>query len=340
MGPMELDEDLVKLLRAQPLVTGRARTETAALLERAERHGVAAVIARLLVDSKIELDRATQRECELRAVARGLDHEALLGTLADIDAALAEDGMRAVALKGVLFAERHYALPSGRATSDIDLMIHESDVERATRSLARVGFHVSEGDEEERFRREHHHLHLYGERLPPLELHFHAYRGFGAILRSEPLMERAQVYRELRAVRVLSPADEVVYLAVHAAAHRFIRLGWLYDLRLLIERMARAELEEASRMARATGYARVLAYTAGLLAEGFGMDPEVLAPLGRLDAARRRLVERVVVEPKSPLRRAATRFAYSVALCDRPETAIRYMTEALTARGRLLLKLS
>jgi hypothetical protein len=335
---MELDEDLVKVLRAQPFLGERARRETGAFLRRAERHGVAAVVESVLKESRVELSGDVKRECELRAVARELDHAALLRTVGVIDAALAEDSICGVALKGVLFAERHYALPSGRATSDIDLMIDEGDVERAARSLERVGFRAVESVEEERFRREHHHLHFYGEGLPPLELHFHAYRGFGSTLRSEPLIERARRYRGLQAVRVLAPADEVVYLAVHAAAHRFIRLGWLYDLRLLIERMADEELEEAGRRARETGYARVIAYTAGLLEDGFGMDPKRLAPLGRLDALRRGLVDRIVAEPESALRRAATRFVYSIALCDRAETAIRYAGEATIARGRLLFK--
>ena len=35
---------------------------------------------------------------------------------------------------------------------------------------------------------------------------------------------------------ILAPEDEVLYLAVHAARHRFSRLGWLVDLELLIER--------------------------------------------------------------------------------------------------------
>ena len=31
----------------------------------------------------------------------------------------------------------------------------------------------------------------------------------------------------------LAAEDEFVYLAVHAAAHGFVRLMWLYDLKLL-----------------------------------------------------------------------------------------------------------
>jgi hypothetical protein len=139
------------------------------------------------------------------------------------------------------------------------------------------------------------------------------------------------------AVGVLARPDELLYLAVHAAAHRFARLGWLYDLRLLVERMDTADLETAAKRARETGYARILAFTGLLLSELLGVTAERLRPLGSLSRSRSRIVQQVVTEPTSPLERSATRFVYSTALCDTLPAVARYAVGASAGRARWLL---
>jgi Uncharacterised nucleotidyltransferase len=334
--PTELDEDLVELLRSAGTIPERVRHDPTHVLRRAELHGLTAVVFGALADAAIDLQPPVGTELGLLAAARELDHAAHLAALRRIDAAFAAAHIDAVALKGCLFAERFYAVPSGRATSDTDLMVAEADLERATGVLETLGYVPETGPEELRFRREHHHIHLGHPAAPPLELHFHAYRGFGSVLRSEPLIERREKCARLGhgAVGVLSKPDELVYLAVHAAAHRFIRLGWLYDIRLLVERMTNGELEMAAVRARASGYARLLAFTASLMHDTLGVDAERLAPLGRLGWLRSRLVRRIVGEPSSPLKRSATRFVYSTALCDTFSSAARYATSSSLGRAR------
>ena len=338
--PAELDEHLVGLLRSPPRVSPHVRSDPGAVLERAEAHGLAAVTLDALASAGVELPPALQSVTGRRATARALDHAAHLDALRAIDAAFAAAGLDAVVLKGSAFAERYYAVPSGRATSDVDLMVAEADLDRAALALAPLGYAPESGAEEERFRREHHHLHLQSAAGPPLELHFHAYRGFGSVLRSEPLIARRARFAGLPrgAVGVLSPPDELVYLAAHAAAHRFIRLGWLYDLRLLVEHMSVEELESAAGRARAAGYARLLSFTAQLLHDVLGVPQDRLEPLGRLDRVRARLVDRVVGEPPSPVRRSATRFVYSAALCDTLPSAARYAVGASVGRARGLFE--
>jgi hypothetical protein len=135
---------------------------------------------------------------------------------------------------------------------------------------------------------------------------------------------------------VLAPADELVYLAVHAATHRFLRLVWLYDLKLLAGRLSRAEIETAAERARAWGFRRVLAFTSMRLAE-LGVPPDVLLPFGRIGVARRALLRRVTpIRSESPADDSSdalvgplTRFLYSLSLCDSAEARGRYAYEAV-----------
>ena len=95
-------------------------------------------------------------------------------------------------------------------------------------------------------------------------MHFRAKSGFGGIIPSEPLLARARE-EEVGGARVaiLDPTDELVFLAVNAAAHWF-RGILLLDLRLLAEkeRIDWAEVDRrahAWRMGTATAAALVAA---------------------------------------------------------------------------------
>jgi hypothetical protein len=313
------------------------------LFDAAERHGVAGVVLDAYRTRRIPLllPSALLTQIELRETARAADHEAHLATLRTIDAALARDGLRAIALKGPLFAERYYATPSSRATSDTDLLVAPVDLERAGRVLEGLGYLAAEGPEEERFRREHHHLHYSHPNAAALELHFHGYTGFGEVLPSPPLLERwrASPRCPAGAIGVLSPDDELVFLCVHAAAHRFIRFAWLYDMRLLLETMSDDEVTRAAERARSWGYARVVSFAASLLDELLGVPPSKLAPLGSLGRVRGPVARRMIGEPKSPILRSATRLLYTGALCDSPRSALRYTMRASRGHARRMLGL-
>ncbi|AKV00807.1 hypothetical protein AKJ09_07470 [Labilithrix luteola] len=256
-----------------------------------------------------------------------------------IDEALAARRIRALVLKGPLFAERFYPRPSARATSDIDLLVEEGSVPAAAEALEGLGYATATGPEEERFRREHHHLHLSHPHALPLELHFHAYRGFGHTLRSEPLIERSRMVsgHEFMTLRVADPADELVYLAVHASAHRFVRLAWLLDVRLLLERMTSDERELARARADAWGYRRALSLCALLVREVLGVSADSLGPIEPIRGLRESLLRAIVGEPGNPVLRSATRFVYTSALCDSWNASARYAVHASRGHAKRLL---
>lgn len=302
-----------------------AEPELADMFVRAEVHGLAGVVRAAVP--------ATSRAVDVREVARSLDHAAHLGLLARIDAAFGRRAIDAVALKGPLLAERLYATPSARVCSDVDLLIAERDIDRAIEALGTLGYrHRRDDPVEQRFRADHHHLHLSNPAALPIELHFHAYRGFGQTLASEPLLARKESFGAFVAIGVLAPPDELVYLAVHAAAHRFTRLSWLYELDLLARRMSSGEIAIAAVRARENGFARVLAFAAMVLVDLFGADVDELRPLLRSEI-RLRGASALVREPDAALSRSITRFVYSLALCDDAAAARRYARRAM--RGYL-----
>jgi hypothetical protein len=337
--PAARDARLLEVLRALPEVPERVRPHAAAILARAEAHGLAGVVHDALRGCGVALEPALERALALRQTAREADHAAHLDLIARLDEVLTRAGIPAAVLKGALFAERFYARPSARATSDVDLLVDEDKLAAVLMSVSQIGYVAAVGAKEDRFRREHHHLHCSHPNALPLEVHFHAYRGFGRVLPSEPLLARrgASGRGGFSAIGVLAPEDELVYLAVHAASHRFVRLGWLYDMRLLLETMSPSQVEIAALRARSWGYGRSLAFAADLMVNMLGVSASDVKPLDRLDALRRPVVRFVTDEPAAPMLRAATRFVYTIALCDTFPAALRYAGSASLGRVRYVL---
>ena len=331
------DRELVAALRGDWTRGGRGLS---ALFDRAQRHGLGDVVDDAAVAAGIVVDDDLRRSLDHMRVARDLDHAAHAAMLRAVDGALAEAQIRTVVLKGVLFAERFYARPSGRPTSDIDLLVALGDLRAAQHALETVGYRMVDDDREQAWSlREHHHLHLAHPHALPLELHFHAYRGFGSVIDGAAVVTRSipSDRGTYRALRVLAPEDELVFLAVHAAAHRFVRLGWLYDIKLLLATMSPAQVQRAAERAASTGYAFPVGLAATLLVESLGVAEEAVAPLLRLDHVRGPLLRAMVAEPRNPVLRSATRFAYTMMLCDDVRGALGYSLRSSRGHvGRIL----
>lgn len=325
--PLIAPAPLIEILRALP----RAPEDLDRLLRLhrrdAERHGLGGVL----------FDGDASVEAAARSVARELDHQAHLEMISRIDRVFASAGIRAVTLKGALLAERLYPRPSTRGTTDIDLLVAEKDLDRAAESLGALGYSLSTAPEEARFRREHHHVHMEHADALPLELHFHAYRGFGSVLSGAELVARAVPFADLEAVHVLAPEDELLYLMVHAAAHRFGRLSWLYDIKLLLATMSDAQIRAAAARAKDTGFERVVSVAAAFAVDLAGVPRHRLAPLLGERTIRHAVSAAVAPEPENALLRAATRFVYTSALCPNAGATARYAVTATVGYARRML---
>lgn len=324
---------LCNVLRALPAQTHIEAKDVDALNELADRHGVGDLVleATQLSGNRSRASHGTRR------VARELDFAASERLFKTIDDAFSRAGIGAVALKGVIFAKRYYSDPIARSTSDIDLLVAEPDLDASVEALESIGFRSLGGLREARFRKEHHHIHLQHPDALPLELHFHAYRGFGTKLPSPCLIHRRRSFGDLNAIGVLDPADELVYMAVHAAGHRFARIGWLYDLLLIVRRMSVAQLTESSERAATWRLERILGYAAHVLFDTFGTAVPNLSALGDVAPLRASLADAVLVEPSSVGGRWLSRVIYGATLASDSHTAGRHVVDTIWYTARRIL---
>ena len=277
---------------------------SARLLDRWVRvHGVEGLVASCSVEPA-------------RRAALALQFDVARRQLDAIGRAFAAGDVASVVLKGIPLAVRLYADPMMRPSVDFDLLVSPDRIGAAEAALARLGYETESGRRGAFFRERHFHVHVTAPGRVPVELHRLAYAGFGRELTAADLFEgRRPSPAGGEALFVPSPERELVYLAVHAAAHRFSRIGWLYDIKLLLEQgFTDSTLEEAWTFAARTGFRGPLVAATLLLNAHFGLDLPVLAPSRYVVLAR--AANAVADEPDSAVLRMTTRVAYSFLLSD------------------------
>ncbi len=220
-------------------------------------------------------------------------------------------GIEWMVLKGAPMAERLYGSAALRPSDDLDLLIHEEDVERAVAALEARGYVPREQATASRRRAWHHQVILdraaAGGSLC-LELHWTLTDRFGLVWPDEAAVWRRSSSHRMDAV------DEALFLAVHldkhgllnrvllpgddpAWARRFLlhprsenRLLWFADLWRALDGVAKAgALEELADRARQWNATAALASCRVALDRlSSGAMPAAWRDLGPLDGARRR----------------------------------------------------
>ena len=286
------------------------------LLAAAERQGLLSTIAQRLPPGDEGLRTRYQR---LAAGARLRDAR-VRAVLEEVLGLLARAGVVPVALKGPVLADRVYPDPALRYSGDLDLLVPESELDRSLAALQAAGFGRAPALVDAYQRRHHHHLHLHRSPGPDVELHFKAQSAFGIALPAADLLARTLPHRTARGtpLLVLSPEDELLTLAVHAAGHLAERASWILDLLLFLGRHPALDWSVVAGRAREYRCRRPLAYTLALVREAGGLVPE--GPLRALGPRRRALCARLAAAALAREGRTAIalRFAHQLALRDRP----------------------
>jgi hypothetical protein len=203
-------------------------------------------------------------------VAAGLRLKRL--TLSSVDA-LARVGIRPTVLKGYGLAVRLYPeQPLARAATDVDVLVAPGELERAAEALRTLGLHRHEDRSLHDVFEEHHHLSYTGP-AGLVEVHFRLFTGFGGGLFDDgPLRARARPFvLDGRSVLILSPEDEFLYLATHAANHTFLRLGWLVDLARFLDADPTLDWNVMAQRARRAGFHHAVSAALGALRGAFGV---------------------------------------------------------------------
>ena len=347
---------LLRLLRELPALRpaqGERFAEAAASLtaeewERlpvdAERHGLSG----LLVDS-LSVNWGTLRQAQgerqdtpskvqtaLRAQARNSAanamklHRLLLDTLA----LLAPRGLEPVLMKGWGFGSRYWPDPLLRPASDVDLLVEPEGLLGIERAMATLGLNqIADAGEDDVFEH-HHHLSFAGPR-GLVEVHFRLLAGFGgAKLGDAAVFNRCRKATfEGHAVRFLSPEDELVYMAAHAAQHLFLRIGWLHDLKLLVQREPALDWDRAVALAKESSLRAATHAALFLTAEVLGAEiPQrtlrALAPSKlHARAVRGAFTDEVLVSASLATSKSAS--ALRAVLSDNPVRAARHLAEGM-----------
>jgi hypothetical protein len=289
-----------------------------ALLTMADEQGVAGVVIAGIEGAGIAAAVAESQQAMRQMRPSTVWRDVLRDTLRDILAALFVGGIEAVPLKGPLLAARLYGEDTLRPSTDLDVLVSPASLDAAIDALRPLGYMLEGGKVGRFFRDHHHHVHLLHPALPVVELHFDAYRGFGTVLPAESLIARSIPCNVpgWNDVRVLAPEDEFLYLAVHAASHRFERLVWLYDLKLLLRRHPNLRWDVLAARAEARHLSAVVSFTCVLLSMWLGtncLGSAYLLPLGN---ARRLAAEYLLPAQSGHVLNAAADFVFRSLLCD------------------------
>jgi hypothetical protein len=325
------EREVELLLARPPRPAGGGRPTPAdwmSLLDGALRHGLVERLLAVLPAGRGGLPPAFEARLQREMAGLRIRAALLSAALDEALRALSRHGIPVVPLKGPVLAERLYADPALRPSTDLDLLVADADFDRAAAALEELGYTLDRGWTAAYQRRHHHHVSLHRPRGPAVELHHRAVSGFGTFLPGEDLISRARPFVTATGATalVLSAEDELLYLCLHAAGHLFQRLGWLEDVALLLER--HRDLDRGIVTERARTFGGLSALTFALLhLHRCGVDPGpgLALRLGPIRGGMVNWVRRRTLPARNKWVFQGLNLAYHALLCDRPWVAGRYL---------------
>ncbi len=273
MPPVQTSSELLLKL-VQPLKTDPATARLESLLEQnpdwdwiiytAQEHRVLPLIYRRLADFPDQVPEQVQTQLQTRYKHSSEFNLGLTGKLLKLLTLLGEHDIPAIAYKGPALAQAVYGDISLRQFTDLDLLIHKSDIHRTKELLlangCQPGWQLTESQEKAVLRHYYAYPFLSNSRRVLIEVHWELSERFFAFdFDIEQIWRRADNVKILgKTVQTLSLADTLLFLCAHGSKHSWKRLGWICDVGMLISR--RAELDWDLMIERATrlGLLRIL----------------------------------------------------------------------------------
>ena len=173
----------------------------------------------------------------------------------------ASAGIAALVVKGPVLAVRAYGDPAMRSYGDLDLLVRQRDIRRASELMIAAGFvaavplaAIDAGKIPGQY--------LFSKPGSNLLFELHndlTLRYFPRRLPLEKLFERqVHVPLDSREVAALSLEDELVLICVHGAKHLWERLMWIADVAALVSRQVNLDWRRAFFSAEEVGAGRML----------------------------------------------------------------------------------
>jgi hypothetical protein len=173
----------------------------------------------------------------------------------------ASAGIGALPVKGPVLAVRAYGDPAMRSYGDLDLLVRQHEIRRATELMMAAGYDaavplaaIDAGKIPGQY--------LFSKRNSNLLVELHndfTLRYFPRRLPLERWFERQTcVILDSHEVRALCVEDELVLICVHGAKHLWERLMWIADVAALVSRQSNLDWERAGTSAKEAGAERML----------------------------------------------------------------------------------
>jgi hypothetical protein len=232
------------------------------LLVLAEEHGVVGhLAARLpeLDENIVSTEKAALVELHRAQVFRTLGMIRELFQLLEL---FAGKGISSLVVKGPVLAVDAYGDAAIRSYGDLDLLVRQRDIRRATEVLEAAGYEAAVPLNAIDARKvPGQYLFTRSDSRLLVELHNDlTLRYFPRRLPIEELFARqTRVRLDGHEVLALAVEDELVYISVHGATHLWERLGWIADVAALVTRQKGIDWQAVTTAAEKVGAERMLA---------------------------------------------------------------------------------
>lgn len=306
------------------------------LLQLAQEHGEIPRLAEYVkkLDQRMVPPEVRSKLAELQR-ARTVFSLQLTAELFRVLEHFAEANIEVLITKGPALAVRCYGDPGMRQYGDLDLVLRESDIRRATQTMLDLAYQpriplaaidAKKMTGEYAFRR------IRADVL----LEFHTERTFRYYprgLQIENLFKRRAFVRiDGHDVPALSLEDELILICVHGAKHLWERLMWIADVAAIVSKQP-VDWDLAAALAREAGAQRILRLALRLASDMLGAE---LPDAVKRDVRSDRTVEKLAAQME---KRLASHEPQKIALLERAVFRVR-MGGGLFAGTAYLVRLS
>jgi hypothetical protein len=246
----------------------------------------------------------------------------------------ASEGIGVLVVKGPVLAVQAYGDPAMRAYGDLDLLVRQRDIRRATQLMIAAGYEpqvplsaIDAGKIPGQY------LFSRAESQLLVELHNdHTLRYFPRRLPIERFFERQiRVRLDAHEAPALSLEDELVLICIHGAKHFWERLMWIADVAALVSRQKDIDWGHVADSAKEVEAQRMLHSGLRLATDLLKAQlPDKVLAIMRADAVSAQLAERTLkwlpaagLAPPSLLERAAYRMRMRGGLISGPAYLLR-----------------
>lgn len=232
------------------------------LLVLAEEHGVLGHLAKCLgeVDEKLVPEDIRERlqERHLAQVFYTLRMTAELFRLLEL---FASKDIPALVVKGPVLAMQAYGDTAMRSYGDLDLLVRQGDIRRATESLRATGYQptvslsaIDAGKIPGQYLFCNYNAKLLVELHNDLTLRYFPRR----LPLEKFFARRILVHLDAHEIPALAVEDELVYICIHGTKHFWERLIWIADVAALVSRQTDIDWQGATETAKEVGAERML----------------------------------------------------------------------------------